>query len=296
MAKQSDSQGFGITRQHVFGLPVDRSVLFSNTKRIYKKSVEKRQRKLIVKIPFIKPFLKENEKILLLTTGYSPVSFWEQLLTGWLFIYLERSMFVFTNFRIFHIPATTNYSYRDSIAQILYEDIKNIYMKRSAIYIEYKNGKIEKFLSVALREKAKVREIIKHIPLSGQPRETEGRTHLCPRCTSELKHNKYTCPHCKLKFKGLWLSRLLAIVFPGGGYYYTNHFFLGVINTIIEFLLLIYLVFAFIDFKKGLENSFLYLSVFLVAFLIEKIITVIHSCHFIREFIPKNAGVKPIGS
>ena len=36
----------------IFGLPVDREFLLSNHKDIYKKRIEKRQRKLIVRIPF----------------------------------------------------------------------------------------------------------------------------------------------------------------------------------------------------------------------------------------------------
>lgn len=53
--------------QNVLGLPVDRDFLFSNHKDIYKKGTEKRQTKLFEKISFIKPFLKEGERILLVT-------------------------------------------------------------------------------------------------------------------------------------------------------------------------------------------------------------------------------------
>ena len=53
----------------IFGLPVDREILFSNRKNLYKKRIEKRQRKLIVKMSFLKPFLKKGERILLITTG-----------------------------------------------------------------------------------------------------------------------------------------------------------------------------------------------------------------------------------
>ena len=46
----------GFMGPQIFGLPVDRDILFSNHKDIYKKRVEKRQRKLIVKISFFKLF------------------------------------------------------------------------------------------------------------------------------------------------------------------------------------------------------------------------------------------------
>ena len=93
----------GIMDEQIFGLPVDRKILFSNHKNIYKKRVEKRQRKLIIKLPFLKPFLKRNEQILQITTGYSPLTSVAQYATGFVFVYLKRSLFVFTNLRI--LPA-----------------------------------------------------------------------------------------------------------------------------------------------------------------------------------------------
>jgi hypothetical protein len=47
------------TEQNLSGLPVDRDILFSNHKGVYKKGIEKRQTKFIEKISFIKstPYL-----------------------------------------------------------------------------------------------------------------------------------------------------------------------------------------------------------------------------------------------
>jgi hypothetical protein len=43
----------GIMAPQIFGLPVDRESMFSNHKKVYKKRTEKRQRKLIIKLPFL---------------------------------------------------------------------------------------------------------------------------------------------------------------------------------------------------------------------------------------------------
>jgi hypothetical protein len=51
----------GIMAPQIFGLPVDREILFSNHKKVYKKRIEKRQRKLIIKLSFLKPFLKRRK-------------------------------------------------------------------------------------------------------------------------------------------------------------------------------------------------------------------------------------------
>jgi hypothetical protein len=71
----------GIMAPQIFGLPVDRESLFSNHKKVYKKRIEKRQRKLIIKLSFLKPFLKKGEKILLVSTGYSPITSLAQYVT-----------------------------------------------------------------------------------------------------------------------------------------------------------------------------------------------------------------------
>ena len=119
----------GMMGPQIFGLPVDRETLFSNHKSIYKKRIENRQRKLIVKLPFLKPFLKQGEKILLVSTGYSPIESLAQYVTGFAFVYLKRSLFVFTNHRIFHVPTTPGYKYKNSISQIAYAGCQSLEMK-----------------------------------------------------------------------------------------------------------------------------------------------------------------------
>ena len=124
-------------------LPVNPDIMFADHKDVYKQRVERRQRKLLEKIQFIRPFLHENETILCVSTGCSPVSLIEQFLTGWIVFYLKRSLFVFTNERIFHIPTKHDFSYRNSIAQILYTDCASIAIKGRNLVVEYKNGKKE---------------------------------------------------------------------------------------------------------------------------------------------------------
>ena len=130
-------------RQQLHDLPVNPDVMFANHKNVYKQRIERRQRKLLEKIQFIRPFLHENETILCVSTGCSPVSMIEQFLTGWIVFYLKRSLFVFTNERIFHIPTKHDFSYRNSIAQILYADCRNVAVKGRNLVVEYKNGKKE---------------------------------------------------------------------------------------------------------------------------------------------------------
>ena len=282
------------TEQNLFGLPVERDILFSNHKGTYKKGIEKRQTKFIEKISFIKPFLKEGEKIILVTTGCSPMTVLEQLLTGWIVFYLKRSLLVFTNMRIFHIPTKMNYSYRNSIAQILYGDCHTIALKGRTLVIEYKNGKKEKFYYTAWRERKKIKALLKTISLKGEQSKTKERIHLCPRCTKELVEDKYTCQYCRLSFKDKAEGKKVAIIYPGGGYFYTGHPILGFGDAITELVLMILVVVSLFNVLKGNESGISLLIFYGILLFFEKVITVYHSNHFINEYIPKEKEIKPI--
>jgi hypothetical protein len=275
-------------------LPLDRDTIFSNHKGIYKKRTEKRQTKLLKKVGFLKNFLKEDERILLISTACSPISILEQLITGWIFIYLKRSLLVFTNKRIFHIPTKKDYSYRNSIAQILYPDCNSIQIKGRKVIIEYKNGEKEKFFYLASKEKKKAKSLLQSLSLEGSPSESQKRNHLCPRCTERLQDGKYVCPNCHLAFKDKDEGKKISLIYPGGGYFYTRHPFLGISDAIVETLLIVLVVASLIDAVKGIEGSSVDTLIFLLVLVMEKAISVYHSNHFIKEYIPKEKDVQPI--
>jgi hypothetical protein len=283
----------GMMGPQIFGLPVDRDTLFSNHKEIYKKRIEKRQRKLIIKLSFLKPFLKIGEKILLTTTGYSPINSLPQYVTGFFFVYLKRSLFVFTNHRIFHIPTTANYKFKQSISQILYVDCQSIALKGGTLTVQYaKNGITEKFKAIALSERKKIKALMKRMPLSGSQRQLGRRSYLCPRCTTLLESENYICNACQLKFKNKIAASILATLFPGGGYFYTRHYFMGLINAIVEIFLLGYFFLIWQDMILKPENRIIYLVGLFSIFVIVKIISVIHSGHFTEEFIPTQKQIQ----
>jgi hypothetical protein len=262
----------------------------SLTTRIYKPRIEKRQRKLLQKITFLPSFLQEGERVLQVTTGCSPVSFVEQYLTGAIIVFIiKRALFVFTDKRIFHIPTKSNFSYRGSIAQILYADCQKIYAKGRTLIAEYKNGTKEKFPYIASREKAKVKALLKSISLDGQQSQAQQRTHLCPRCTNPLIENSFTCPACRLHFKSKARARKLSIIYPGGGYFYTRHPYFGIADALVETYLLLLLLVAMLALPESL-----FAVIFLAAILtIEKSITVYHANRYVEEYIPVQPDIRP---
>ena len=283
----------GMMGPQIFGMPVDRDTLFSNHQEIYKKRIEKRQRQLIVRLSFLKPFLKKGEKILLTTTGYSPINSLPQYVTGFFFVYLKRCLFVFTNFRIFHVPTTPIYKFKQSISQILYVDCQSISLKGGTLSVRYaQNGITEKFNAIAMPERRKTKALMKRMPLSGTQSQLGRRSHLCPRCTTLLESGQYTCNACQLKFKNKIVTYILAILFPGGGYFYTHHYFIGLINVIVEIFLMGYLYLIWQDVVQRPENRILYSVGLIAIFVVTKIIAVIHSSHFIEEFIPTQKQIQ----
>ena len=285
----------GFMSDQIFGLPVDRKILFSNHKNVYKKRIEKRQRKLFVKLGPLKPFLRRNEQIWLVTTGYSPLSSLGNYLTGFAFSYLKRSLFVFTNLRIIHLPTTSSYKYKNSLAQIAYAGCQSITLKRGTLDVQFeKLSRIEKFNAIAVQERKKIRALLKkNIPLSGTKGNLSGRIHLCPRCAYRLVENKYKCANCQLNFKGRFIAAILAILVPGGGYFYVQQPLIGALDAVLEIFLLIYSVYLFRDFYDQVPVNMIYLVAVPALYLYVKITAIIHSNHFIAEFIPTEKNITP---
>jgi predicted amidophosphoribosyltransferase len=294
MAKATFSPS-DLMESQIFGFPVDRGILLSNHKNVYKKRIEKRQRKLIVKLAFLKPFLKKGEKILLMTTGYSPLASPAQYLTGFLFVYLKRAMYIFTNYRIFHAPVTSTIKYKNSIAQIDYAGCQSIMLKGGTLVVKYaKAGKSEKFKAVAVSERKKIKALLKNtIQLSGTRRHSASRIHLCPNCTHKLEDGKYTCESCNLKFKSKRFAALSSIFIPGGGYFYIRHYLLGSLNAVLEIFLLFYSAFLISNSINHIPVNLIHLVAAPLIFLYLKMAALVHSTHFIDEFIPQEKNIKP---
>jgi len=286
--------------EEIFGLCVNTGIAFSNHKGVYKKGVEKRQRKLLENIGYIKPFLDDGEQILLVTNGSSPMSLLEQLFTGSIIYYLKRSHFIFTNKRIFHVPVKLPIfflspmgRYRDSISQILYSDCEFIKQKGRTLKVKYKSGKKESFYHIEGKEKKKAKVLLQSVSLAGKPSVFERRMHLCPRCQGMLIQNHFECPHCELLFKSKKEAMKISVWCPGGGYFYTRHPVLGVFDAISEAFIMFAICVNAVDALKGFEGAVAGIVIFGIALIIEKIGTISHSNHFLKEFIPVDKDVVP---
>ena len=272
----------------IFGVPVERETIFSNHKGIYKKHIEKRQRKLIIKTTFIKFFLHRDERLLCLTTGYSPVSVKEQVITGPAFLFFKRAILVFTNKRILHVPTNFNGGARCAISQIRYDDCAALDIKGRSLVVMYKNGTQESFPYLGRKEKKKIASLLDGIVQMSKASEGfHRRVYLCPSCTSPLEYGTECCPACKLEFKSGYKARMRAIFIPGGGYFYNHYNVLGFTLGICEIAIYTHLLFNLMSFKAGMAVNFGTMAVLLCVLVCEKVATTFHSEQLTLDFIPE---------
>ncbi len=273
----------------IFGVPVERDTIFSNHKGVYKNHIEKRQRKLIVKTTFIKFFLHADERILCLTTGYSPVSVKEQVLTGPAFLYFKRAIFVFTDKRILHVPARFNHGSRCAISHIMYADCAALDLKGRSLVVMYKNGTQESFPYIGRKEKRKIGSLLDSI----QPKSTTSdgfhrRVFLCPSCTNPVAADTVCCPACQLEFKSRRRAKMRALLIPGGGYFYNHYSTLGFTVGLAEIAIFSYLLSSTMTMRAGLPVNFGIVAVMLCLLAGGKTITAYHAGQLARGLIPES--------
>jgi hypothetical protein len=139
--------------------------------------------------PTLKQLLKPDEEILLAVRASSPMSWFEQLTTGWIIYYLKRCVLVFTNKRILHFPTKMNFAPKASVAQILYSDVAEAKVSGffgRVLKLKYKTGKMESFNYVESPEFKKLKAMLPTLPKESHPSEVSERHHLCPKCQARL--------------------------------------------------------------------------------------------------------------
>jgi hypothetical protein len=285
-----------------FGLRINQDVCFTTHNNKLHMGTANRQLKMLKKLaPLLKPVLKPDEEILLAVRASSPMSWFEQLVTGWIIYYLKRCVLVVTNKRILHFPTRLNFGPKASVAQILYGDIAEA--KASgffgrALRLKYKTGKKEDFNYVESAEFKKLKALLPTLPRDGQLSEVSERHHLCPRCQARLLAGRYKCPSCRLQFKDGARAIKLSIIYPGGGYFYTRHPWLGVADAITEGILLIIVMTGLMDAlsAEGGPQAWVSVFIFAAALIIEKAQTIYHAKHYVNEYIPEDENFAPLAA
>jgi len=280
-----------VMREKVFGLPVDRDILFTDDHNIYRRGIEKRQRKWIVKLAFLKDFLLPGERVLRITSARSPVRWQEQLVTAGFFLGLERSFLVFTTCRMLHIPTASDDRYRQSIAQVRYRDIRRIRLRRQTLRIDYKNGRTERFGAIAWRERRKIRQLLAALPLAKEVLQPVGRRHLCPRCRTVLSERSMRCRRCALAFRSKPMAGLWALLLPGGAYLYARQYYPAMVFFFLEAALMALLATIFAARVPLAADRTLWLAGLALAWAAVKAAGWQHANHFLSQYVPCKAKI-----
>jgi hypothetical protein len=284
------------TQSSLLNLPIRKEICFTTHKDKYSEKIMNKQINILKKFsPFLKIGLEPGEEIFLAVHATSPMGLLEQITIGWIIVYVKRCILIFTNKRILHFPTRSDFSPKQSVAQIRYGDITKSKLSGflgRTLKIGYKSGKKEKFYYIPSKESKKIKTLIPNLSTGVYPSKALERHHLCPKCTVPLEKNVFSCPNCHLEFKSIRQAIRFSLIFPGGGYFYAGHPMMGIGDAIVETVLLV----AFISnlIILATSESFAVLAEMIPIALvlsIEKLITIYDTKHFINEYIPidKNA-------
>jgi hypothetical protein len=271
---------------YIFGKPVARDILFSNHMGIYKKKIEKRQRRLLIKIPFINSFLEDGELITLITSGYAPLTMLERFLLRYLTVFQRRALFVFTDRRVLYIPTTFTYGYRYSIAEIRYANCKSIQVIGRSLVFMFHNGELEQFPYIGRMERRKLQAFVGNFTPGVSPTGSHNMTYLCAQCGTAIPNNSASCPKCRLQFWTAAKAGKMALLIPGGGYFYMDNTLYGVASAILELLLAVLLILSLVDMYRGFKGSVLAVILLSMALAGIKAVSFFHSQDLVQGCFP----------
>ncbi len=269
-------------------LPIDGQKAFTTAAGKFREKLKRQQLNILRRfVPILKHVLDADEDILLAARSISPVNILEELTTGGVIFFIRRCVLVVTDKRILHFTANPGFGPRESVSQICFNDIESFRAGRK-IRIKYKSGSKETFHRVLNGKK--LGKVLSGLA-SGSSASTQyrGRHSVCPKCTSALVVESYTCPQCRLQFKDPRSARLLSMTLPGAGYFYTRHPFLGMADALVQlpliFFLLLYLLGDFLDAPRY-QGGLLIAAALGGILLVEKIVGIYLTSNFVREYIP----------
>ena len=272
---------------------VNHAVCFSDANGQPKSSVEKAQTKLLaIATPVLQPILEPDEEVLWVAEAITPYSPLELLTTGWIITTLKRCLLVVTRRRVLHLPVTASQRAKGSVAEIRYGDVQSLEVTGllgKKLVATYRDGKKESFAIVRREAAAKLAALLSQIDRGASPSAQTGRHFLCPRCAQRLQAGVYQCPACGQAFKDRRRAVFWSLVAPGGGYFYTGHPVLGLMDAGVETILLLLVIVGIVGGLGGLggeADGWTSVAVFGVVLAIEKLLTIYHANHYVAEFLP----------
>jgi hypothetical protein len=288
------------------GVRVREDTLYSNHRGQEKKGIRKRAEKAIEKLQeVLRRALGPEEAVLYVARCQAPVGALEQVTLGWYIYYVTGTILVFTNRRLLHFGVKRNGEWKQTLRAVSWGDVDEAQVKGwlgPVLELKYRSGKKEKYWNLQRDDAKKIKALISAIMSAGARETNPSQTmvSLCPSCLAELTPAVYQCPKCGAAFKDEKTMVRRSLLIPGGGYFYTGHWFLAFGDFLVEAYLLVLLI-VLLGFATGfikdtsanpgeasLAGGDAWVAVGIVAAILvaEKLMTIHHCRRFIREFIP----------
>jgi hypothetical protein len=292
------------------GVRVREDTLYSNHRGEEKKGIRQRAEKAIEKLQEVfRKALGPEEAVLYVARCQAPVSTLDQLTLGWYIYYVTGTLLVFTNRRLLHFDVKRNGDWKQTLRTVSWGDVEEARAKGwlgAVLELKYRNGKKEKYWNLRREDAKKINILLSAIKSAGarETRPSQTMVSLCPSCLAELIPAVYRCAQCGVVFKDEKTMLRRSLLIPGGGYFYTGHWFLGFGDLLLEAYLLVLLV-VVLGFALGfledtsanpaepsLAGGEAWIAVAFVAVILvlEKLLTIHHCRRFVREFIPLGQG------
>jgi hypothetical protein len=280
--------------------------LYTNDKGEEKSGIRKRNEKALDQLQEALPkLLQPDEAVLYVARCDAPATFGEQFTMGWYVYMIVASVLVLTNRRVLHFlvrPKTfggrDGWTWRRSLRAAAWGDLTEVKVSgwlSASVTLNYRDGKKEKFSRLRRDDAKKIRLLAESIQPNATAENTaaQGITPLCPRCWAALAPETYQCAQCRLLFKDKATAVRRSLLIPGGGYFYTGHTFLGVMDAFAEGILILLILLLLVEMSGGMDPapgepaaSWGMVILLLLVLAVEKLWTIHHAHRFIRDYIP----------
>lgn len=292
----------------VSGVQIREESVFTDNRGRERKLIRKTAEEYLEKLQeALRAVLGPDEAVLYITRCQSPVSVFEQLTLGWYIYYVSGVVVVLTNRRLLHLAVGWRGHWKRILRSVAWGDLEEIKVTGwlgKNLELKYRTGKKEKYWKISRLDGSKIKLVLEAIFSAGALESTPAQCMvcLCPQCRAELTPRVYDCPKCGFAFKDEKTMVRRSWLIPGGGYFYTGNWFLGIGDFIVEaYLLFLVVLFALIasgiipdtPAHPGDEpltgGPALLVGAFIGGLLaLEKLLTIHHCRRFVRDFIPKD--------
>ena len=262
-----------------------------------REAVEQEQKALVATVrPAFGLLLERGEKILYATRGAMPYSILDYFGSVLLLYFVRRCVYVFTDRRMFVIRVGVDDKPLPTVSAVHYRDVKSCtfaggfgFTVNMKLTLAYHDGRKETFNRIPLSDLERIRVLlpaaIANAPEANAPRATRGRVHYCTWCGTRLFKGVPTCRSCGARYANRRTALLLALLIPGGGYFYLRMPKLGIADAVLESFLALNAAGLLVG---AMINPVVYArpaAIICALFMIEKLVSVRHALDQASEFV-----------